>query len=439
MFISKRHLDRRTFLRGMGATIALPLLDAMVPAGTTLAAATRLVPRMAFVYFPHGAIMSEWTPAAEGRLVQLGRILDPLAPFTDRLTIVSGLENRHAYGPVHAITPGTWLSGAAPPHLSHPTHPSHPPSRLRRFGETGPTQLITADQIAAQHIGRDTPLPSIEVAVEEPRPIAAGAWEGDYSASFGTTVSFRGESTPQPMEFRARHLFDRLFSPGSSADERVLGMATATTILDRVAEDTASLQKRLGPADRARLSDYLESVRDVERRVEKAKPFDDRLHLMFDMIALAFQADITRVASFMMAAETSQMTYDHLGLSDSFHLLSHHQNDPEKLEKLVQIQSYHTRVFASFVRQLSELSDGDGSILDRSLILYGSNMSDSHAHDHFPLPAAIVGGGCGALGGGRHLRYPDRTPLSNLLLTVLHRAGVPVDSIGDSTGACAEI
>ena len=433
MFISKRHLDRRTFLRGMGATMALPLLDAMVPAGTALAAGTRPVPRVAFVYFPHGAIMSEWTPAAEGRLVRLGRILEPLSPFMDRLTIASGLENRNAYGPVHAITPGTWLSGCAPP---------HPPSRLSRFGETGlthPSHLVTVDQIAAEHIGRDTLLPSIEISTEEPRPIALGAWQGDYSESFGTTVSFRGVSAPQPMEFRARNLFDKLFSSDSTADERVFRTARATTILDRVAEDTASLQKRLGPADRARLCEYLEAVRDVERRVEHAKAFDDRLHLMFDLMALAFQADITRVASFMMAAETSPMTYDHLGISDSFHLLSHHQNDPEKLEKLVQIQSYHTRAFASFVRTLAELPDGDGSMLDRSLILYGSNMSDSHAHDHFPLPAAIVGGGCGALGGGRHLRYPDRTPLSNLLVTVLQRAGVPVDSIGDSTGVCTEI
>ena len=211
------------------------------------------------------------------------------------------------------------------------------------------------------------------------------------------------------------------------------------SILDLVAADTVDLQKQLGPADSTVLRNYLDSVRDVERRAEKAEAPSERMPLMFDMIALAFEADITRVASFMMAAETTQMTYDHLGVPDSFHLLSHHQNDPAKIDKLVRIQRDHTRVFASFVRKLAELPDGDGSILDRSLVLYGSNMSDSHAHDHFPLPAAIVGGACGALRGGRHLRYPDRTPLSNLLLTMLHRAGVPVPSIGDSTGECADI
>ena len=454
MFISKKHLDRRTFLRGMGATIALPLLDAMLPARTALAAtAARPVPRMAFVYFPHGAIMDEWTPRDDGRwtmddgrstmddgrrLVQLGRILEPLAPFQDRLTIVSGLENRHAYGPVHAITPGTWLSGAAPP------HPPSLGSRQTSFGATSLTQSdraygMTVDQISARHIGRDTVLPSIELATEEPKRIGAGAWQGHYSESFGTTISFRDSSTPLPMEFGPRHVFDKLFAPAATAGERAVRARRSMSILDLVAADTVDLQKRLGPADCAVLRNYLDSVRDVERRAEKADAPSERMPLMFDIIALAFQADITRVASFMVAAETSQMTYDHLGVPDAFHLLSHHQNDPAKIDKLVRIQNYHTRMFASFVRKLSELPDGDGSLLDRSLVLYGSNMSDSHAHDHFPLPAAVVGGACGALRGGRHLRYPDRTPLSNLLLTMLHRAGVMVPSIGDSTGECAEV
>jgi hypothetical protein len=237
------------------------------------------------------------------------------------------------------------------------------------------------------------------------------------------------------MEFRARNLFDKLFSPGATDAERAIRATRSTSVLDLVAGDTASLQKRLSVADRVRLEGYLQAVRDVECRLADAASFDQRLHLMFDMIALAFHADITRVATYMMAAETSQNTYEHIGVPDSFHLLSHHQNDPEKIEKLVFIQSYHTRVFGSFVQKLSELQDGDSSVLDRSLILYGSNMSDSHQHDHFPLPAAVIGGGCGALGGGRHVRYPDRAPLSDLLLTLLQRATVPVDSIGDSTGA----
>jgi hypothetical protein len=212
-----------------------------------------------------------------------------------------------------------------------------------------------------------------------------------------------------------------------------------TSILDLVAADAADVRTRLGRSDRALLRDYLDRVRDVEQRVEKTTSFDGRLTLMFDLIALAFQADVTRVASFMMAAETSQATYDHLGVPDAFHALSHHQNDPEKVEKLVLVQRYHTQAFASFVRKLADVPDGDGSLLDQSLILYGSNMSNSHTHDHFPLPLAMIGRACGTVRGGQHLRYPDRTPESNVLLTMLHRCGVPIESIGDSTGGCAEV
>ena len=411
MFITKTHLDRRTFLRGMGATIALPLLDAMIPARTLLAfTAGRAVPRLAFVYFPHGAIMNEWS--------RDGRILQPLAPFGNRLTIVSGVENRHAYGPVHAITPGTWLSGVSP---------------CRHGAGIGGA---TADQIAAECLGCDTPLPSLAVATEQPTKIGAGVWKGEYDESYGTTISFRREASsaaaPVAMEFRPRAVFDTLYrrAPGSAS------------VLDLVAGDAATLRKRLGPSDRSALNHYLDTLRDVERRVDRVgneeeagveQTFVGRMALMFDLIALAFRADITRVASVMMAAEASSMTYAHLGVSESFHLLSHHQNDPEKKEKLVRIQAFHTRMFAAFIQTLADLPDGDGTILDRSIVLYGSNMSDSHAHDHFPLPLAVVGGG------GRDLALSDRTPISNLLLTVLRRAEVPVHSIGDSTGECAGV
>ena len=426
MFITNKCLDRRTFLRGTGAMVALPLLDAMIPARALLASTgARPVPRLAFVYFPHGAIMDEWTPPTTGRDLRLGRILEPLAPFRHRLTLVSGLENRHAYGPVHAITPGTWLSGRSP----------------RNDGEV--IDAGTADQLAADHLGLDTPLPSMVVATEETTKIGAGIWEGEYDESYGTTISFRRPHVPVPMEFRPRAVFDTLFHPtparGATVDRVEVRAPGSPSILDRVAGDAARLRTRLGPADRAVLGGYLDTIRDVECRVDRAERFSERMTLMFDMIALAFRADITRVASLMMAAEASSMTYDHLGVPDSFHLLSHHQNDPEKIEKLVRIQTFHTHMFATFVRTLAELPDGDGSILDRSLILFGSNMSNSHAHDHFPLPLAVVGGGCGALPGGRHLRYPDHTPMSNLLLTMLRRAGVPVQSVGDSTGDCAEL
>jgi hypothetical protein len=437
MVITKTHLDRRTFLRGMGATVALPLLDAMIPAGTALAAtAARPVPRLAFVYFPHGAIMDAWTPAPDGPLVARGSILEPLAPFADRLTIVSGIENRHAYGPVHAITPGTWLTGA-----------SAGDHREAGWG-------TTADQVAAGHFGHDSRLPSIEVAAEEPRVIGAGAWAGRYGEAYGATISFRAPSAPLRMEVSPRCVFDRLFAPGSANLETPTHARGCGSVLDLVAEDAAALPRRLGARDRATLRDYLDTIRDVERRVEQAeasrlasdeapaeaeRAFTERQALMFDLIALAFRADLTRVASFMMAAETSTMIYGQLGVPDPFHLLSHHQHDPAKMDALVRIQRHHTRLFAGFVRTLAELPDGDGTLLDRSLILYGSNMSDSHAHDHFPLPLAVVGGGCGALAGGQHLRYPDRTPISNLLLTLLDRAGIPVMSFGDSGGECAGI
>ena len=232
------------------------------------------------------------------------------------------------------------------------------------------------------------------------------------------------------MEFRPRAVFDTLFQSATSE---------STSVLDRIGDAVARLRTRLGPADRAVLGDYLETVRDVERRVNQAESFTDRMAVMFDMIALAFRADVTRVAAVMMAAEASAMPCDHAGVPESFHLLSHHQNDPDTMEKLVRIQACHTRMFATFVRTLAALPDGDGSLLDRSLILFGSNMSNSHAHDHFPLPLAVIGGGCGTVGGGQHLRYPDRTPMSNLLLTMLHRAGVPVQAVGDSTCECADL
>jgi hypothetical protein len=421
MFLTKKHLDRRTFLRGMGATVALPLLDAMIPARTLLAfTAARAVPRLAFVYFPHGAIMDEWASSTPSRKVRamgtpaLGRILQPLAPFRDRLTIAGGIENRHAYGPVHAITPGTWLSGIS----------------AREGG-------MTADQIAADHIGQHTPIPSIAVATEEATKICAGIWEGEYDESYGKTISFRSADTPMRMETSPRTVFNMLFRRD---------LIKSASVLDLVADDTASLRKQLGAADRSLLSDYLETVRDVERRVDEVRlrpasfggsgTFTDRMALMFDLIALAFRADITRVASMMMAAEASAMTYEHLGVPDSFHALSHHQNDPEKIDKLVRIQTFHTSMFAAFIRTLAEQPDGDGSLLDRSLILFGSNMSNSHAHDHFPLPLAVVGGACGRHRGGQHLQFPDCTPISNLLLTILRRAEVAVPSIGDSTGQC---
>jgi hypothetical protein len=438
MFITKKHLSRRTVLRGVGATIALPLLDAMIPARTALAAtAAAPVPRMGFIYFPHGAIMSKWTPATEGKLDDLPPLLAPLESFKSKLTIVSGLENKHAVGPTHAITPGTWLSGVSP-RISH-----------------DPYGGVTADQIAAQHIGQDTPLPSLEVATEE--AVGGGACDRNYGCSYGATISFRTPTTPLPMEFNPRKLFQRLFGQGDTPEERERLAAQYSSILDVVTEKAAALQKLVGPSDRAMLGDYLESVREIERRVQKMEAndlshivlpdapvgipnsFDEQMTLMFDTVALSWRANLTRITSFMMAAEVSNMTYNHVGVGDAFHALSHHQNNAAKLERLQRVQTYHTEAFAKFVKQLAETPDGDGSMLDHSILTFGSNMSNSNAHDHFPLPMAIVGGGCGKLKGGQHVRYPDRTPVANFMLTVLNRAGVPIESLGDSTGALAEV
>jgi hypothetical protein len=419
----------------MGATVALPLLDAMVPAFAAKAAPA--VPHLGFIYFPHGAIMSKWTPEAEGKAFELKELLAPLAPFKQKVTIVSGLENKHASGPTHAITPGTWLSGVSP-RISH-----------------DPYGGVTADQIAAQHIGQETALPSLEVSTEE--AVGGGACDRNYGCSYGATISFRTPNTPLPMEFNPRKLFQRLFGQGDTPEERKLLALQYSSILDVIADKAGALKKAVGASDRGMLDDYLESVREIERRVQKMEAndlshiklpdapvgiptsFDDQMNLMFDTVALAWQANLTRVTTFMMAAEVSNMTYNHVNVPDAFHALSHHQNNGPKLERLARVQTYHTTAFARFVKKLADMPDGDGSMLDHSILVYGSNMSNSNAHDHFPLPMALVGGGCGKLKGGQHLKYPDRTPVSNLLLTVLNRAGVPVESLGDSTGEFTEV
>jgi len=437
MFNTKKHLSRRTVLRGMGVTVALPLLDAMIPANTALAqTAAKPKPHAGFIYFPHGAIMDRWTPSADGTGFEISPILKPLEPYRKQLSIVSGLANKPAMSAaVHAIVPGTWLS------CVHPR------------ASQDPYCGITADQLAAARIGQDTPLPSLEVGTEGRG--GGGTCDRDYGCSYSGTISFRTPSTPLPMENNPRKLFERLFGQGDTPEERKSVTRNYASILDVVASEAASLGKSLDGPDRAMLGDYLESVREIERRVHKmeeqdlsslklpdvplAPTFDQRLNLMFDMVALAWQANLTRVFSMMMAAEVSTQTYNHIGIPDAFHPLSHHQNDKAKIERLVKIQTYHTQVFAKFVAKLAAMPDGDGSMLDHSMILYGSNMSNSNAHNQFPLPSAVIGGGCGALKGGQHLRYADQTPLANLLLTVLDRIGVPVESIGDSTGEFKEM
>jgi hypothetical protein len=382
--------------------------------------------------------MNQWTPKKDGADFDLPPILAPLAPFQKQLTIVSGLENKSAIAaPVHAITPGTWLS-CVPPRISH-----------------DPYGGITVDQIAARQIGQDSQIPSLEVSTEEQG--GEGSCDRNYGCSYGKTISFRTPSTPLPMEYNPRKLFQALFGQGDTAQERTLLMREDQSLIDLVRHDAADLGRTLGPQDRALLDDYLSTVREVERRVQKLAArdlsgmqlpdaplgvppqFNEHMDLMFDLIGLALQSNLTRIVTYMMAAEVSNQPYGFIGVSDAFHPLSHHQNNPAKMTRLAKVQAYNTGLFAKFVGKLKQMPNGDGSMLDHSLILFGSNMSNSNLHDHFPLPTAIVGGACGKLKGNQHLRCPDRTPIANLHVALLNRVGIQTQSFGDSTGELSEI
>ncbi|HWK54438.1 MAG TPA: DUF1552 domain-containing protein [Hyphomicrobiales bacterium] len=444
MFITKKHLSRRTVLRGAGAAVALPLLDAMIPAGTALAqtaAAPR--PKMGFFYFPHGAIMDKWTPAATGADFALTPVLAPLSAYKDRMTIVSNLRNRAAEGAgVHATQPGTWLSCASP----------------FTVDASDPNYGISADQIAAQYLGTDTPFPTLELCTEVKASSASGVCNPDYGCGYGSTVSFRTRTQPLPMEHNPRKLFFRMFGQGDTQQERESIMNQQFSLLDLVSQSASSLNGKLGNADQARMEEYLDSVRDVEKQVQKLGQQDftgidipdaplgvpgnweEHISLMFDLLALAYQAELTRVATMMMSAEISMLTYNQVGISDAYHPLSHHRYVPDKMDKCAIVQTYHSKLFAKFLDRLDKAPDGDGSILDHAILLYGSNMSDSNAHNADPLPSAIFGRGYGRIKGGQHLAYQKDTPHANLILTLLERAGVPgVESLGNSTGLFAEV
>ena len=437
MILTKKHLSRRTVLRGAGVAISLPFLDAMIPAGTALAkTAAKPLPRMGFFYFPHGAIQLEndnrWSPKTTGRDFEISPILKPLEGFRDHMTIVSNLRNKPAESPdPHGITPGTWLR-CAPPGAPH--------------GGT------SADQIAAKHIGQSTPFPSIEVAAEgKPGP------SGKAGNMFGNTISFRTPTQALPMEYNPRKLFFSLFGRGDSPAEREALMSETSSILDFTMERAAAYRQELGATDRVRLDNYLDSVREVERRVKKMqdqdlsalnlpKPplgvqdkFPEQQKMMFDLIALAYQGNLTRIANYMMAAEASMKAYTNLGISEAFHPLSHHGGNPSKLDRLEKIQAYHSKIFADFLKQLAAMPDGDGTVLDNSILLFGSNMANSDLHNNDPLPSAVFGKGGGTIKGGQHLHYKHNTPHANLLQTLLIRAGVPAEGFGDSTGELTEI
>jgi hypothetical protein len=447
MFITKKHLSRRAVLRGGGAVIGLPLLSAMVPAATALAkTAAAVPPRLGFFYLPHGAIMDNthfgaemdhWTPSAVGRDFELKPILAPFAPFKKYMTVVSGLGNKQAESSaVHAIIPGTWLSCVRPP-----------PSQLVNAG-------ISVDQIAARHIGQDTPLPSLELATEEAG--GSSVCDGTYGCSYAKTISFRTPTTPLPMELDPEKVFTKIFGRGNTAEERADISNDYNSVLDMVMSEIAGLRRDIGAEDRAIVNDYLEGVREIERRVQLLKArdltaveipdvpaappdLDAHLKLMFDLLAVAYQTNATRIATYMMMAEVSNTPYPHIGVPEGFHPLSHHAENKASLLKLVRIQTYHSQLFAGFLEKLSKMPDGDsGSVLDNSIFLYGSNMSNSNKHDSFPLPSTVFGRG-GGIRGQQHLRYKDHTPLANLLFTLMLRAGVPVEAVGDSNAELAEI
>jgi Protein of unknown function (DUF1552). len=443
MFITKKHLSRRALLRGTGVAMALPLLDAMIPAGTALAqtpAAPR--PKLGFFYFPHGAIMDKWTPTATGRDFEITPILAPLAKYKEQMTIVSNLRNTAAEGAgVHATQPGTWLSCASP----------------FTVDQNDPNYGISADQIAAQQLGQDTPFPSLELCTEV-KSSSAGACDANLGCGYGSTVSFRTRTQPLPMEHNPRKLFFRMFGQGDTAQERESIMNQKFSLLDLVSESANSLNGKLGASDRMRMEEYLDSVRDVERQVQKLGAQDlsgldlpdaplgvpgnweEHINLMFDLTALAYEAELTRVVSMMVSAEISMLTYNQIGISDAYHPLSHHRYVPDKMDKCAMVQTYHSKLFARFLDRLASTPDGDGTILDHSILLWGSNMSDSNAHNADPLPSAIFGTGYGRIKGGQHLSYAANTPHANLILTILERAGIQgVEKLGNSTGTFAEV
>ena len=438
MFITKKSLPRRTFLRGMGATLALPLLDSMIPARTLLAqTAAKPLPRLGFVYVPHGAIMDKWTPAAVGGGFEYTPILKPLEPFRDYVNVVSGLGHKAAdTTAVHSLSPTTWLSGVRP----------------KATQGVDAFAGVTADQIAAQSIGQDNPLPSMELATEDHSGLI-GSCDRDYGCIYMNTLSWRTPETPLPMEINPRKVFERMFGQGGSPSERLARIQEDRSILDAITKEASALQLQLGPSDRQTMNQYLENVREIERRIQRAEksqgdadlqlparpagvPFDFEEHvaLMYELMALSYQANITRVITFMVSREVSNRTYTQVGVTDGHHAISHHQNRAEKMAKNVLIQTFNVNQFKGFLDKLKSMPDGDGSMLDHTLLLYGSNMSNSNAHDHFPLPNLVVGGAAGKMKGGRHLKYEDHTPMTNLLVTMLDKVGVKQESLGDSTG-----
>jgi hypothetical protein len=439
MFLSKKHLPRRTFLRGIGVTLALPLLDSMIPAATALAqTSARSRTRAVFTFIPHGASMPYWTPKADGTQFEFTPILEPLEPFREYVTIVSGMAHRMAdaqpgeKGADHAHPAAVFLSGA---------HPKRTTGLDVRCG-------TTADQVLAKHIGQDTPLPSLELAIEDVG--ANGTCGSGYSCAYSNTISWQTPVKPLPMEIRPRVVFERLFGDGSSPEQRLRRKQKDRSILDSITRDVSRLKLNMGASDRVRLDQYLDDIRELERRLQLSEKhtavelsesssaigvpdsFEEHVKLMFDLMTLALRSEITRVVTLMLGRELSVRSFPESGFNGGWHGTSHHGNNPARMEQWSKINRYHAKAFGGLLEKLKSTSDGDGNLLDHSMVLYGSALSNGNAHDHHPLPVLLAGHGAG-IKGGRHIRTDD-APMANLLLSMLSKSGIELDFFGDSTG-----
>ncbi len=440
MIITKKALPRRTFLRGMGASLALPLLDAMVPSMTALAKTpAEAVRRLGFVYMPMGCDLPRWTPPGAGTLGELSPSLQSLAPVVDHLTVITNLELKNAYPGTHATSNAAFLSAAK-----------------AKWTESTDYHLgTTVDQIAATQIGQQTRLPSLELAMDLLQMV--GQCDNGYACVYQNNLSWSSPTTPLPAEAHPRIVFERLFGEGGSAADRRAALRKRASLLDWVRDDISRLQQKLGSDDRIRVGQYLDTVREVERRIQKAESDDadqlpdldrpvgvpasyaDHARLMFDLQVLALQGDVTRVITFQLARETSTRTYPEIGVPDPHHPLTHHGNNAEKIAKMAKINAFHVSLFAYFLEKLKSTPEGDGCLLDHALYLYGSGMGNPNVHDHVNLPILVAGGGAGRLKGGRHITYAEPTPLANLHLTLLEKVGVRLDSFADSKGKVDEL
>ncbi len=443
MIIRKRVLPRRTFLRGTGATLALPLLDAMIPALTAQAdtpANPATLRRLGFVYMPMGCDISRWTPAGEGELGELPPILKRLAAVKEKVTVVSNLELKNAYPGTHATSNASFLSAA----------------QAKRTESTDYYLGTTVDQIAAKGIGGQTQLPSLELAMDLLSVV--GQCDNGYACVYQNNLSWSTPTTPLPAEAHPRIVFETLFGEGGTAAERATALRRRASLLDTLGDEIQRLQQTLGAADRNTIERYLASIREVERRIQKAETdsrdnplpdldrpvgvpaaYADHARLMFDLQLLALQGDVTRVITFQLARETSNRSYPEIGIAEPHHPLTHHGNDPEKVAKMARINEFHVSLFAEFLEKLQATPEGDGSLLDHSLYLYGSGMGNPNVHDHTNLPIIVAGGAAGKMRGGRHIRFDTPKPLANLHLALLQKVGVDCQSFADSDGPMDEL